>query len=188
MSGKLIIISAPSGSGKTTIVKRILDSDLKLKFSVSACSRKPRKNEVDGRDYYFLTVDEFRKKIDNDEFVEWEEVYENNYYGTLRSEVKRIWDSGYHVIFDVDVKGGLKIKKQYPDLSLAIFIKAPSIDELERRLRSRSTDDDETIKKRIAKAEYEMSFAPKFDLVIVNDDLEKAVGETYDAIRNFINQ
>jgi len=186
MTGKMIIISAPSGSGKTTIVKRILASDLKLKFSVSACSRKPRPNETDGKDYYFLSVDTFRKKIKDNAFIEWEEVYENNYYGTLKSEVNRIWESGYHVIFDVDVKGGLNIKRQYPDVSLAIFIQAPSVEELEKRLRNRSTDDEETIRKRLAKAKYEMSFAPQFDIIIVNDDLERAVDETYQVIKKFL--
>ena len=186
MSEKLIIISAPSGSGKTTIVKEVLASDLKLKFSVSACSRKPRVNETNGKDYYFLSVDEFRQKIKNNEFIEWEEVYKDNFYGTLKTEVIRIWDSGYSVIFDVDVKGGLNIKRQYPEKSLAIFIKAPSVNELEKRLRDRSTDDEETIKKRVAKAEYELSFAQQFDKIIVNDNLEGAVKETYNIIKTFI--
>jgi guanylate kinase len=186
MNGKLIIISAPSGSGKTTIVKQALASDLKLKFSVSACSRKPRVNETNGKDYYFLSVDEFREKIKNNEFIEWEEVYKDNFYGTLKSEIQRIWDNGYNVIFDVDVKGGLNIKRQYPDISLAIFIKAPSVDELEKRLRNRSTDNEETINKRIAKAEYELSFAQQFDKIVVNDNLEDAVEETYDTIKTFI--
>ena len=187
MTGKLIIISAPSGSGKTTIVKQALASDLKLKFSVSACSRNPRINETNGKDYYFLSSDEFRKKIENNEFIEWEEVYKNDFYGTLKSELQRIWDSGYSVIFDVDVKGGLNIKRQFPDISLAIFIMAPSVEELEKRLRSRSTDDDETIKKRIAKAEYELSFAQQFDKIIINDNLEKAVQETYTGVREFLD-
>jgi guanylate kinase len=188
MNGKLIIISAPSGSGKTTIVKRALASnDLNLKFSVSACSRKPRANETNGNDYYFLSADEFRKKIDNDEFIEWEEVYKDNYYGTLKSEVNRIWESGNNVIFDVDVVGGLNIKRQYPEKSLAIFIQPPSVGELENRLRNRSTDDEETIKKRVAKAEYELSFAPQFDKIIVNDVLEDAVKETHTSIKEFLH-
>ena len=187
MTGKLIIISAPSGSGKTTIVKQALASDLKLKFSVSACSRSPRTNETHGRDYYFLNSDEFRQKIENNEFIEWEEVYKDNFYGTLKSEVQRIWDSGYSVIFDVDVKGGLNIKRRYPDISLAIFIKAPSVDELKKRLRNRSTDNEETIKKRIAKAEYELSFAQQFDKIIVNDKLDNAVQETYTSIKEFLD-
>ncbi len=188
MKGKLIIISAPSGSGKTTIVKKALASDdLSLKFSVSACSRKPRINETNGKDYYFLSADEFRNKIENDEFIEWEEVYKDNYYGTLKSEVNRIWESGNNVIFDVDVVGGLNIKRQYPEQSLSIFIQAPSVAELEKRLRNRSTDNEKTILKRVAKAEHEMSFAPQFDTIIVNDVLEDAVDETHDSISSFLN-
>jgi len=186
MAGKLIIVSAPSGSGKTTIVKRVLASDLKLEFSISACSRNPRINETHATDYYFLSAEEFRKKIGNDEFIEWEEVYKGNFYGTLKSEVDRIWQKGHHVIFDVDVIGGLNIKRQYPDASLAIFIQAPSVVELENRLKYRSTDDDETIRKRIAKAEYEMSYASQFDKVIINDRLENAVKETHTAIKEFL--
>jgi len=186
MKGKLIIISAPSGSGKTTIVKRILASGFNLEFSISAASRQPRKNETDGRDYYFMSVNEFRKKIANEEFLEWEEVYKDYYYGTLKSEINRIWNKGKHVIFDVDVKGGLNLKKYDPDNALAIFIKAPSIKVLEERLRNRLTDSDETIKKRIEKAEYELSFASQFDKIIVNDDLEVATKEAYDAVREFI--
>jgi len=188
MEGKLIIISAPSGSGKTTIVKHILGLSLNLKFSVSACSRKPRVNETDGKDYYFLTPDEFRVKIDHGEFVEWEEVYEGCFYGTLKSEVERIWNSGNHVIFDVDVKGGLNIKKQFPDNSLALFIQPPSVAELEERLRIRSTDSDAIIKTRVKKAEYELSFAPEFDKIIVNDNLDLALSETEKTIKEFIGQ
>jgi len=186
MKGKLIIISAPSGSGKTTIVKEILASGLNIEFSVSAASRQPRMNEVNGRDYYFLSVDEFKEKIEKDEFLEWEEVYPGSFYGTLKSELQRIWDKGNHVIFDVDVKGGINIKKYSPENALAIFIKAPSIEELEKRLRNRLTDNEETILKRVAKAEYELSFAPKFDKIVVNDNLEKAVKETYETIGAFI--
>ncbi len=187
MNGKLIIISAPSGSGKTTIVKQALATDdLKLKFSVSACSRKSRVNETHAKDYYFISADEFRDKIEKNEFVEWEEVYKDNFYGTLKSEVQRIWESGYNVIFDVDVVGGLNIKRQYPEQSLAIFIQAPSVEELEKRLRNRSTDDEETINKRVAKAEQEMSFAPQFDEVIINDKLEDAVSETHAVIKTFL--
>jgi len=186
MKGKLIIISAPSGSGKTTIVKEILASGLNIEFSVSAASRQPRIKEVNGRDYYFMSVDEFKRKIGNDEFLEWEEVYPGSFYGTLKSELQRIWDKGNHVIFDVDVKGGINIKKYSPENALAIFIKAPSIEELEKRLRNRLTDNEETILKRVAKAEYELSFAPKFDKIVVNDNLEKAVKETYETIGAFI--
>jgi len=186
MKGKLIIISAPSGSGKTTIVKEILASGLNIEFSVSAASRQPRINEVNGRDYYFMSADEFKRKIENDAFLEWEEVYPGSFYGTLKSELQRIWDKGNHVIFDVDVKGGINIKKYSPENALAIFIKAPSIEELEKRLRNRLTDNEETILKRVAKAEYELSFAPKFDKIVVNDNLEKAVKETYETIGAFI--
>jgi len=187
MKGKLIIISAPSGSGKTTIVKQILSSGLNIEFSVSAASRQPRINEINGRDYYFMSVQEFKERIENDEFLEWEEVYHNSFYGTLKSELQRIWDKGNHVIFDVDVKGGLNIKNYDAENALAIFIKAPSIRELEKRLRDRLTDNEETILKRVAKAEYELSFAPKFDKIVVNDNLEIAVKETYEAISAFIN-
>ncbi|MCF8365855.1 MAG: guanylate kinase [Bacteroidales bacterium] len=188
MSGKLIVVSAPSGSGKTSIVKELLTSGLGLEFSISACSRKPRINEVHAKDYYFLSADDFRNKIKKDAFIEWEEVYPGNFYGTLKSEVKRIWEKGNHVIFDVDVVGGLNIKKQFPDKCLAIFIKAPSVAELEKRLRGRSTDNEETILKRIEKAEHELSFAPRFDEIIVNDDFKSAVKLTYSKIRNFIQK
>jgi guanylate kinase len=186
MNGKLIIISAPSGSGKTTIVKQILTSGLNIEFSVSAASRQPRSNEINGRDYYFMSADEFRKRIENDDFLEWEEVYSGNFYGTLKSEIQRIWDKGNHVIFDVDVKGGLNIKKHDPEHALAIFIQAPSVAELGERLKNRLTDTEETIRNRIAKAEYELSFAPQFDKIIVNDNLEEAVKETYETINAFI--
>jgi guanylate kinase len=187
MNGKLIVISAPSGSGKTSIVRQVLASDLNLEFSVSACSRSPRDNEVHGKDYYFLSAEEFRNKIDQGEFIEWEEVYTGNYYGTLKSEVERIWKKGNHVIFDVDVVGGLNIKKQFPENCLAIFIKAPSVTELEKRLRGRSTDSEETIKSRLQKADHEISFAPLFDEIIVNINLEEAVRQTRDIIREFIH-
>jgi len=187
MPGKLIIISAPSGAGKTTIVKHILGLDLNLKFSVSACSRKPRLNETDGKDYYFISPDLFREKIENQEFVEWEEVYEGCFYGTLKSEVERIWQTGNHVIFDVDVKGGLNIKRQFPENSLALFIRPPSVAELEKRLRNRSTDSEEVIQTRVKKAEYELSFAPDFDRIIVNDVLEAALHETEKVIIHFLN-
>jgi len=186
MTGKLIVVSAPSGSGKTSIVKEILASDLGLEFSISACSRKPRKNESDGKDYYFLSIEDFRNKIANDEFIEWEEVYPGNYYGTLKSEVERIWQKGKHVIFDVDVVGGLNIKKKFTDRCLSIFIQAPSLAELEKRLRGRSTDSEETIIKRIEKAEYELTFAPRFDLIIVNDNFETAVKQTHQKLEKFL--
>ncbi len=188
MNGKIIIFSAPSGSGKTTIVKKLLSSELNLEFSISACSRKPRKNETNGKDYYFISAEEFREKIRKNEFIEWEEVYKGNYYGTLRSELKRIWENGNHATFDVDVKGGLNIKNQYPNNSLAIFIKPPSIRTLEERLRNRSTETEENIQKRIKKAEYELSFANRFDKIIVNDILEKATKETCRAVVGFISK
>lgn len=183
----MIVVSAPSGSGKTTIVKAMLAAGLKLEFSVSACSRKPRKNEQDGKDYYFLSAEEFQKKIAEDAFIEWEEVYPGNFYGTLKSEVQRIWNKGNHVIFDVDVIGGLNIKKKYPNVCQALFIRPPSVAELEKRLRDRSTDPDETIKKRLEKAEYELSFASQFDRIIINDDLQTAIAETRQVISEFIN-
>jgi len=187
-SGKLIIFSAPSGAGKTTIVRALLKDIPNLRFSVSAASRPKRPNEIDGKDYYFIPVDEFRKKIENDEFLEWEEVYENNFYGTLKSEVDRIWESGNHVIFDVDVVGGLNIKKYYGDRALSLFVMPPSVEELEKRLRNRSTESESDLKRRIEKARYEMTFAPQFDVVIVNDDLEKAVTEAKFVVENFLKR
>jgi len=186
--GKMIVVSAPSGSGKTTIVKKMLVSDLRLEFSVSACSRAPRAGELHGVDYYFLSAGDFRKKIDECQFVEWEEVYEGCFYGTLKSEVERIWAAGHHVIFDVDVMGGLNIKKKYPDICLSIFIQPPSIEELEKRLRGRSTDSEETIQKRLRKAAFELTFANQFDKIIINDDLDMAVNETYQAISSFTSE
>lgn len=185
--GKMIVISAPSGSGKTSIVKQVLAADLNLAFSISACSRAPRLGEVDGRDYYFLTPEAFRQKIDADDFIEWEEVYPGSYYGTLRSEVERIWSQGRHVIFDVDVLGGLNIKRQYGAKCLAIFIKAPSVAELEKRLRLRATDDEPTIRERMLKADYELTFAPQFDAIVVNEDLSIAIEETRRIILDFLN-
>jgi len=184
--GKLIIFSAPSGSGKTTIVKKILKKFNNLEFSISACSRLPRKGEINTKDYHFLSVDDFKNKIRNNKFVEWEEVYENQYYGTLVSELERIWEKGNSVVFDVDVVGGLNIKKEYPKNSLAIFIKPPSIKELENRLRKRATDSEEQIKKRINKAKEELEYAKDFDKIILNDNLDKAVKETIKAIENFV--
>ncbi|MGM0406801.1 MAG: guanylate kinase [Bacteroidota bacterium] len=188
MEGKLIIFSAPSGSGKTTIVKNLLQKKLNLEFSISATNRPKRTNEKEGKDYYFLTTDDFKSKIRNNEFVEWEEVYENRFYGTLKSELHRIWSKGNHVIFDVDVVGGLNIKKQYPDKALSIFVMPPNINILEQRLRNRSTDSNQDIEIRIAKAKKELEFAKQFDLVILNDDLNLAVKEAEQAVNNFINQ
>ncbi len=184
--GKLLIFSAPSGSGKTTIVKEVLKEFKNLEFSISACSRVPRKGEVHAKDYYFLSVEDFKRNIETDSFVEWEEVYRDNFYGTLKSEVDRIWNKGNHVVFDVDVVGGLNIKKQFGDKALAVFVKPPSIDELKARLKGRGTETQEQIDKRIDKAEYELGFAEDFDAVILNDVLNKAVGETVGLINDFL--
>lgn len=184
--GKLVIFSAPSGAGKTTIVQYLLHAGLNLEFSVSAASRQKRQNETDGRDYYFISPEEFRMKIKNDEFLEWEEVYENHYYGTLKSEVERILENGHHAIFDVDVKGGLNIKKYYGKQALAVFVMPPGIQNLEDRLRGRSTEIEESIKKRIDKAEREIGFAGRFDKVIVNDDLKTALIEAGKIVSAFL--
>ena len=186
--GKLIIFSAPSGSGKSTIIQSLLNRNLNLSFSISATSRAPRGTEKNGVEYYFISPEEFRQRIANGEFLEYEEVYDGKYYGTLKSEVERILNSGRNVIFDVDVAGGLNIKKYYGDQALAIFIQPPSIEELKRRLNHRATDAPEVIASRIAKAEYELSFAPKFDRIIVNDILEKAQEEAYQTIRQFLDK
>lgn len=185
--GKLIIFSAPSGSGKTTIVHYLLEQPtLNLDFSISATSRELRGQEIHGKDYYFISTADFQKHIANDDFIEWEEVYTNNYYGTLKSEVERIWSLGKHVIFDIDVFGGLAIKQKFPSQTLAIFVQPPSIEEMERRLRGRKTDSDEKIKERIAKAEKELKFAKDFDVILVNDQLDDAKAEAYKLVENFI--
>ncbi len=186
-NGKLIIFSAPSGSGKTTIVHYLLEQIPELAFSISATSREPRGNEKHRRDYYFLSDYEFKARVENNEFLEWEEVYNGTKYGTLKAEVERLWEKGKHVIFDIDVVGGLNLKKQFPDRALAVYVKAPSIAELERRLRNRGTETDEKIEMRLRKAEEEAKRAPEFDLVIVNDDLERAKNEALEAVREFIN-
>ena len=186
MQGKLIIFSAPSGAGKTTIVRHLIDKDLNLEFSISATSRGMRHTEINGKDYYFLTPEEFRKKIENNEFLEWEEVYAGTYYGTLKSEVERIRNNGKNVIFDVDVVGGCNIKKYYGDEALAVFVQPPSVEELRNRLISRSTDSLEVIEKRIAKAEYELTYASQFDCIIVNEHLEIAFVEAEKCIREFL--
>jgi guanylate kinase len=186
--GKLIIFSAPSGAGKTTIVKHLLQQNLDLEFSISATSRAPRYTETRGKDYYFLNEKEFKQKIENNEFLEWEEVYNGNYYGSLKSEVERIRELGKNVIFDVDVFGGLNIKKFYGSDALAIFVQPPSIEELRRRLVSRSTETEEKIQMRIAKAEHELSFANRFDTIITNNDLALACQEAENVIRAFIDK
>ncbi len=186
-SGKLIIFSAPSGSGKTSIVKRLVAENLQLGFSISACTRDKRgRKEEHGKDYYFLTPEEFKKKIDNDEFVEWQEVYEGAFYGTLKSEIERIWLEGKHVIFDVDVQGGLNLKRYYKERALAIFVKVPSLKILEDRLRLRDTETKDSISKRLFKAKFEMTFEKQFDVVIVNDELDRAVEEAKDIVKKFI--
>lgn len=185
--GKLIIFSAPSGAGKTTVVRHLLESGLNLEFSISAASRKKRNGEEDKKDYYFLSVDEFKNKIKEDAFLEWEEVYKDHFYGTLKSEVERIRAKGVHVIFDVDVVGGLNIKKYFGDEALAVFVLPPHIDELENRLRGRSTEDEESLKKRLGKAKHELSFASEFDYQLVNDKLEAAKNEAVKIVEEFIN-
>ena len=184
--GKLIIFSAPSGAGKTTIVKHLLNCGLNFGFSISATTRKPRGEEINGRDYYFLSEEEFKLKIENNEFLEWEEVYPGSYYGTLKSEVERICSSGENIVFDVDVAGGYNIKKLYGDRALAVFVQPPSIDELEKRLIARSTDSHEVIRSRIDKAELEMTYSGYFDVIIVNDKLEVALKEAEDIVRDFL--
>ena len=186
-NGKLIVFSAPSGSGKTTIVRYLLkQKELNLEFSISATSREKRGKEVDGKDYYFLSFEDFKKRIKNDEFLEWEEVYRDNFYGTLKSEIERIWNLGKHVIFDIDVSGGLRIKRKYPEQTLAVFVKPPSIDELKIRLKKRKTESADKINMRIAKASAELATAPLFDAVVVNEDLEKALAESYTLVSNFL--
>jgi len=187
--GKLIIFSAPSGSGKTTLVHYLLNQpELNLAFSISATSRKKRHNEVDAKDYYFLNTDVFKEKIKNNEFVEWEEVYENTFYGTLKSEIERLLKEGKNIIFDIDVEGGLNLKKLYTDNSLAIFVKPPSIEELKKRLEKRKTETKETINKRIEKADKELQYSKNFDVIITNDDLEKTKKKTFELVKKFINE
>ena len=186
MIQKAIIISAPSGAGKTTIVKHLLSVIPSLEFSVSACSRPKRENESDGKDYYFISAEEFRKRIANGEFVEWEEVYPGNYYGTLKSELRRIWDKGSYPIFDVDVVGGLNLKKYFGEMALAIFIQPPSFEELKKRLIARNTDNEESLNKRLSKVEYEMTFKQNFDHVVINAELEKSFVMTHNLIYDFI--
>ncbi len=187
IQGKCVIFSAPSGAGKTTIVHALLDSDLGLEFSVSACSRDPRPTEKDGIDYHFLGIEGFQKKIEENAFVEWEEVYTNNFYGTLRSEVERIWKKGNAVIFDVDVVGGLNLKQIFGANALAIFVQPPSYDELERRLRFRSTETEDKIAQRMAKARKELGAASEFDHVLINDDLDKAIAAAKTIVSDFLS-
>jgi guanylate kinase len=187
MPGKAIIVSAPSGAGKTTIVRYLLGAVPELRFSVSACSRPKRNEETDGKDYYFISADDFRNKIVNDDFVEWQEVYPGSFYGTLKSEMDRIWLLGKTPIFDVDVVGGLNLKKYFGADALALFIQPPTIEELESRLRNRATESEETLQKRLGKAAYELNFAPRFDEIIINDNLQLKCLEVSNLIKTFIN-
>lgn len=188
-SGKAIIFSAPSGSGKTTIVKHLVQNNPQLGFSISACTRDKRgRAEENGKDYYFLTPEEFKRKIDQDDFVEWEEVYAGNFYGTLKEEVQRIWDEGKHVIFDVDVKGGLNLKKYFGERALAVFVKVPSLDVLTKRLRKRGTESPESLSSRLFKAKFEMTFEDKFDAVLVNDRIERSFEEAERLVKEFLEK
>lgn len=187
--GKLIVFSAPSGAGKTTIVRHLLGiEELNLAFSVSATSREPRGEETHGKDYYFMSASEFKQHIKNEDFLEWEEVYRDNFYGTLKSEVERLWAMGKNVIFDIDVSGGLRIKRKFPEQTLAIFVKPPSIDELKIRLKKRSTESDDKINMRIAKASAELATAPQFDKIIKNHDLELAKQQAFELVKEFITK
>lgn len=186
MAGKALIFSAPSGSGKTTIVQHLLKKNSDLGFSISASTRDRRgRTEVDGKDYHFLTPEDFKQKIDADEFIEWEEVYAGNFYGTLKSEIEKVWAEGKNVIFDVDVKGGINLKKYFGDKALAIFVKVPSIEVLAQRLNSRSTETEESLSRRLFKAKFEMSFQDKFDVVLVNEDLTQSVKEAQELYTKF---
>jgi len=187
--GKLIVFSAPSGSGKTTIVRHLLkQKELNLEFSISATSREARGNEQHGKDYYYLSLEEFKNKIKADEFLEWEEVYRDNFYGTLKSEVERIWAKGKHVIFDIDVSGGLRIKRKYPEQAISIFVKPPDLNELVRRLKDRGEESAEKISMRVSKAPAELATAPLFDKIVVNANLEDALEHAYKLVSNFIKK
>ena len=188
-SGKAIIFSAPSGSGKTTIVKHLLTTNPRLGFSISACTRDKRgRDEQNGKDYYFLTPEEFKSKIDQNAFVEWEEVYEGNFYGTLKAEIERIWNEGKTVIFDVDVKGGLHLKEYFGDSALAVFVKVPSLEVLTSRLRDRGTESEESLSRRLYKAKFEMSCEDRFDVSLVNDDMEKSFLQAEALVNNFLTK
>lgn len=187
-SGKAIIFSAPSGAGKTTIVNHLINTRKDLGFSISACTRDKRgRTEVDGVDYYFLTVEDFTNKIDKEEFVEWEEVYEGNFYGTLKKEIERIWASGKHVIFDVDVKGGIKLKEYFGDSALAIFVRVPSIDILADRLKRRNSESSSSLSQRLYKAKFEMTFEDKFDVTLVNENLAETLQKAELTVDKFLN-
>jgi guanylate kinase len=187
--GKAIIFSAPSGSGKTTIVKHLLETNPLLGFSISACTRDKRgRNEQNGKDYYFLTPEEFKSRIDKDEFIEWEEVYAGNFYGTLKSEIERIWASGKHVIFDVDVKGGLHLKEYFGDRALAVFVKVPTLEILKERLKDRKTESEDSLSQRIFKAKFEMTFEDKFDVSLVNESLKDSLAMSEKLVNEFIKK
>ncbi len=186
MEGKLFIFSAPSGSGKSTIVQHLKKLRMGLAFSISATSRQPREGEMNGREYHFITPEQFQAEIDNNAFLEWEEVYPGQYYGTLRREVERIWKRGEHVLFDIDVLGGMNLKKEFGEKACSIFVKPPSLKVLEQRLRDRGTDDQASLKKRIDKAEFEMQYATQFDHILVNDSLEDALSEAEALVRKFL--
>ena len=186
MKGKLIIFSAPSGSGKSTIVQHLMSRGLGLAFSISATSRQPREGEVDGREYHFIAPEKFRDLIEKEAFIEWEEVYPGQFYGTLHSELDRIWEEGGNAVFDIDVVGGLNLKKEFGDRACAIFIEPPSIEVLEERLLSRGSDDEASLKRRLEKAGYEMQFAPQFDRIVINDRLEEAQSEAFTIVREFL--
>lgn len=188
MNRKLIVVSAPSGAGKTSIVRYLLEQNPQLSFSISATTRAKREAEVDGRDYYFISVSEFQKRIQNEDFLEWQEVYKGQYYGSLKSEVDRLCAEGKVVVFDVDVLGGLNIKKYYGEEALAIFVQPPTVDALKERLMGRGTESPESLQKRLDKAEYELSFAPQFDVILINDKLEAARTEANQLIRDFLCQ
>lgn len=188
MQGKVIVVSAPSGAGKTSIVRHLLNAVPELKFSISATTRSKRDYEINGKDYYFITPDEFRARIANSEFLEWQEVYTDQFYGSLKCEVERIWQNGDTVIFDVDVLGGLNIKKFYGDHAMAVFIQPPSLQELENRLKNRGTETPESMKRRLDKAEFEISFANQFDKIILNDDLATAQQEMITLVKNFLKK
>ena len=185
--GKAIIFSAPSGAGKTTIVKSLLANKLPLSFSISACSRQKRENEINGKDYHFLSLKDFKQKINEQAFIEWEEVYENNYYGTLKSEIERIWNDKKHVVFDVDVVGGLNLKKHFGNNALAIFIQSPSMDVLIERLRNRATESEASLNKRIDKAKHEMTYSSSFDSIIINDQLKETIEVAEKKVKDFLN-
>jgi len=188
-SGKAFIFSAPSGSGKTTIVKHLLENKPNLQFSISACTRDKRgRNEENGQDYYFLTPEEFKQKIDEDAFIEWEEVYPGNFYGTLKSEIERIWQSGKSVVFDVDVKGGLSLKKYFAEKALAVFVRVPSLEVLKERLSSRGSETEDSLSQRLYKAKFEMAFEDKFDVSILNNELDASLKEAERLVDDFLNK